>query len=597
MTAISILQQRLITRQKLVDKELRPAMELLAKDPRKYATQWKKYLKQTEKCVEEFKADLDYHPSLTEEESSTAKPRARKLKTASVDLARTASRLDEEIGGEFYAHFIKELGRLKSRHKDHSNLLNSLDTSSPDAFSRSFKIIAKDLPRNIKEDLKALPYKHPATLFLKLKPEQYNELNRAADRRKVERHEDVSSISLKQVATYIEKVYSERHENFDYSHLCIALQFATGRRRAELGLLSKITPSEKLEGHISIDRFAKSNNTNKPHDLPVVFLSVQQAIELHELLRERLDNLVFADKKEIWNQIKRRSDTDRFDDYTKRVRITFQNEFNLRSPDVPESDTENITVHNACRSVYAQFAYKTRNARYKKMSLLAFANRVLGHTPGDYKTTENYLRVEMIDDRFDPPAAEKVSKASTEIPTPTPASIEAEDPPSSPLEVVTLEMDGSTSETPSMPAIAPFQPKRKGRTAKERTAPPSESLNTPSAPAGGSTLTATGWKSETPTKGKRPLARPKSTAKAPAVAKKFFAAVRSPAFVKDLMLYSLKIKEPGLIDIQRAINVRLDRIPTLEDLQAIASENAVALYLKFLKRHRIEHAIEAQPRA
>lgn len=559
MASISSLQMRLTGKQTLIDKEFRPSKLLFDKDAKAYMKQWKAYIKQTEMLVKEFHAWLDYYPSLAEERANPDKPRTRSHKSAAVELSKTAKKLNDEIGWEFMPHFHKELEKLKAKHKDYSRLLNLLDTSSPKAFDQSFKNITKDLPKYLKADLKKLPYKHPAVQFLKLP--SYNEINRDAERIRQEKGENISSLNINQVKYYVEKVYNERHQNPDYACICLALQFATGRRRAELGLISTVTQS-KIEGHIHIDRFAKANNTQKTHDLPVILLTVPQVIELYTLLRERLE-AVFSDKPKIWREIKATKNTDSFDDYTKRVRTEFLKEFKLRVLDTTDSDLKNLTTHNACRSFYAQYAYQHRDKQYKKMSLQVFANRLLGHVKGDHKTTENYLRVELVDKPFNPD--------TTQI---------AENEPSTLPEAPAPEMGDELEDNATRPKIDPFKPK-KARPLERANAEPTQAARKTRRSA----LTAQPQKiiesdyKHTPNK---PKAIPSSSS---VETKTFFAAVRSPKFKKELALYSLRIKNPGLLDIQRAMITKIDTIPSLADLTQFASENTARLYLKFLQKH------------
>ncbi|HET9239255.1 MAG TPA: protelomerase family protein [Oligoflexus sp.] len=634
---LKILQKRLFAQLNSVDQKFRPSKDLFKKSPQQYMKQWQDYVKQTEKCVQDFHDDLDYYPSTADEEAEAHLIKSQKRRTlgsARTQLSETATKVKNELSPDLPPHFLQELEEFKAKHSNYSSLFKALNTSSPRAFDDSSKNLYKDITSKVKAELKQLPYFHPATLYLKLTPEQYADLNLQAEKARIAKHQNTSSINISKVIAFVDRVYRGRHDDPDYADICIALQFATGRRRADLGLVSTLTPSKEPD-HYFIDRFSKSNHEGQIHDFPALFLSVPQILELYIILRRLLDEKVFSDKKEEWEQIKLNLDTDKFDTYTKRIRNNFAQEFNIRPAEGPESEEQKLTVHNACRSVYIQFGHTLfklrKHKKYGRMSLLEYANLMLGHTPGKLKATSHYLHVNCIDDRFevtghaplleanhtdeaDPAhdttdAKDKVAPKSAETSPGFEHKDAATQLPPNPQQPVMSGTEpgktrgGATKPKAQAPASAPSSsrkgpsPENKKPTEPAKTAgsgkakpeapkadeakKPSKPAKTGSGKAKPEALKADEAKKTAPTK--RRTARE---------TKSFLDAVRSQDTIEALLRYALKVNEPKMLDIQYTLLKKAKTIPSFSALVDISSDKAATHYLKFLKKQGIKNDIE-----
>ncbi|HET9239164.1 MAG TPA: hypothetical protein VFO10_18030 [Oligoflexus sp.] len=173
----TVKKQIFFDQQKLVDNAFRPSSELFRTNLELYLVEWHEYLLETEKCVNAFKKELDYYQTLAEQDASSS--RKMKLASARTTLSKVAKEYNDLNGG-FAPHFHDAFAGFKSRHHKFSQILSSMKVSSPKAFSESLEVVSKKLPRELIEEMKQLPYRHPATLFLKLSSAQYEELNRAA---------------------------------------------------------------------------------------------------------------------------------------------------------------------------------------------------------------------------------------------------------------------------------------------------------------------------------------------------------------------------------------------------------------------------------
>ncbi|MDQ3232809.1 MAG: hypothetical protein M3Q07_13410 [Pseudobdellovibrionaceae bacterium] len=556
--APTVKRNKYIQNQLKVDKEFCPSRELFNKSQEQYYKAWETYLAKTLECVDAYKKDLNAYADYTEQDNN---PGIKMLiESAMSQVSSTKSYFLKHVAKpQFYPHFQLELDKVKETFQEYAEYLAAFDSTTADKFNGLVDILAKSpVPRTLLDELRALPFAHPARHHLAYPKELYLERQRRYNQGLDASSTNTPIAYLSAVKSYVEKVYAERNNNpKDYANPYLAVAFATGRRSIEIGLVTEFSASER-PGHIYASGLAKESESL---DIPVLFLSPDQALELVQITRHRIESVLFRRRPEELERIKNERDTRAFNDAVSKVTETFNATFEFSRLLPTESHRDNANAHKATRGIYADVASKAVATMkgYLGKSNIEVRRMLLGHE--SQNTTKSYLDIQVIDDvNTNATIPFIITSTATDQPT------KAEPAPESPTPQAKASGKASKAEVdaPAKPEPVSHKPEAKaaGKASKKAVA---------SSPA----------KSDPEPKGKPVSA---------AAHRRFLTEAVNTQMTMAVWDFAKKKRMRGVFTIYSEL-YKFKAHPSLADLAAIADEKSAITLVKFLSERGIQHQI------
>lgn len=561
-----------------VDQEFWASVGEYNDNKENFYKKWQNYVSLSKQNTDWFHERLGWKDP---EEKLSSEARDKKIRTASKELSEARKEILKRAT-DFPPHFKDELEKLKEEHPKFWKLIETLDYSSPKNFRDSIEKIIPD--KDIREMLRKLPFCSPAWHFLCLPKDIYQKLNKESRQAKVERLRNAPTISLGKVRSFISDVYKHRKTR-EWTDLLIALYFCSGRRKCEI-VLADILKGD--EGHISLvtAKQKQDREKSKAEDFPVLFASVEQFFEMHELLIQRLQPVIRKASKSApdeWERLKSQFDAATLDEYTRKVRDEFHLNFAVKRPK-EGLVKQAVAIHNAARSVYAQFAYHSlqQHPRYEGKSLIGIANEVLGHGDQSLDATLSYLDVIL---RFDDGQA--VAGKGEPVLNDSLPDVSAFDKLTNlpGLKAFLGSSDAFTgpSERLSLGAsIRASSPNKRALTRKSEPLTNAQETNR-SKPVTEEAPSRTRPRSE---KHKKTLQRRLSEKD-----KSFIESIHTTEILNDLLV-SVSRKDKGVMDLYQSIITELKHEPTQNELLKIARKKDVQRLVELLAKHKIYLRLE-----
>jgi hypothetical protein len=554
--AATAKRKKYIQAQLKVDKDFCPSKELFDKNLDEYYKAWKTFEAKSFECVEAYRKDLNYYNGFDEEDADPQRLQKKmQINTASSQISSTKGELKKVVKPRFYPHFHLEFEKLKERFPNWAEDIAAFDGVPATEFENQIGVMAKNpvIPRTLLDELRALPFAHPALHHLALPQEWYRELTRRYNEKRAASSANTPVAYLSEVKSYVEKVYAERNDDRnDFANPYLAVAFATGRRSIEIGLLTEFSLSQR-PGHIHVSGLAKESDVQSL-DIPVLFLAPQQVLELLRITRERIEKVLYGQRSADLKRIRNERNTRDFNDDVSKVTETFNESFEFSRLLPSEKLRDKATAHKATRGIYADVASRAVATMdgYLGKSNLEVRRMILGHKSQD--TTKSYLDIQVIDD---------VNTSAT-IPmiimnTPTEKAPKADTAPTAGKLGKKGKAPGKSAKKEKADASTPARsaPKASGKAeAKSATVPPEKEAGTFSA----------------------------------AAHRKFLAEAVNQKMTLAALDFSKKKRMNGIFTIQVKLHT-FKQHPSLNDLAAIADEKSALAYVKFLDQQGIKHQI------